>query len=538
MNGTENTVTWLNRIPNWVWLLLPSALFLLAWHPISLTPLLFVAFLPFIVLSERFIQDKKYKYYGVLFLSFLGWNIATTWWVYFASAPGAIAMLILNSAFMLVPFGVLRALKKRTFSNIVVWSLFILSWLGYEYGHHRWDLSWPWLCLGNGFSGMVDLVQWYEFTGTLGGSLWVLVVNILLYFSIISSPENKKKSRMNIWLILILVFPVIASLSIKWLRMGTVHTGKSIEVAVLQPSFDPWTEKFVRNPLDLEQEMIQISKQTIDNNTDWLIWPETSLVSNIDMKYPDSDPQIQMIKNDFFKEFPKLNILTGVNGIEYYQSAEKPNRSARKSQYDHALWYNLYNSALFIRNGEPIQVYHKSKLVPGTEQMPFIQTIPFLENLAISLDENSSTGSLGVSENALALGTENESKTAPIICYESIYGDYVSEYVKNGAQWLAIITNDAWWNNTPGYKQHFSYAKLRAVEFRKWVARSANTGTSGFIDPLGSAVQTSSWYEKVGMKQIIHTNQLKTVYCRLGDEGVLLIIALGFAIVIWLKQRQ
>lgn len=554
MNKISTKEGLLHKLPLWIWVILPSLLFWLAWHPISLTPLLFVSFLPFIVLSNRLFDQKGYKYFGLLYLSLLGWNLTTTWWVYYASSWGAIAMLILNSIFMLFPFGILRRLKRKNYSNAVSWSAFIIAWLLYEYGHHRWDLSWPWLCLGNGFSGMVNLVQWYEFTGTLGGSLWVLLVNILAFFTVFTSPENtlsntsqsrtdnvleysqdktdqgstpntldfsKINKLLPTALLVSIVLPVLVSLTLKFVR--NIDEGKPINVAVLQPSFDPWNEKFVRNPLDLEQEMIQLSRQTIDSTTNWLLWPETSLVSNIDMKSPEVDPQIQMVKSELLAKYPNLNLLTGVNGIEYYQSASKPNRSARKSQYDEALWYNLYNSALLIKQKGPTQIYHKSKLVPGTEQMPFIQTLPFLESLAISLDENSSTGSLGVSDKATALGDQN-SKTAPIICYESIYGDYVGQYIKDGAQWLGIVTNDAWWNKTAGYQQHFSYAKLRAIEFRKWVARSANTGTSGFIDPLGNAVQTSGWYEKQCLQQTIYSNDTKTVYFYLGDKGVLLII--------------
>jgi apolipoprotein N-acyltransferase len=184
---------------------------------------------------------------------------------------------------------------------------------------------------------------------------------------------------------------------------------------------------------------------------------------------------------------------------------------------------------LFLNNSAAAQVYHKSKLVPGTEQMPFIQTFPILEKLAVTLDENSTTGSLGVSDSASALGVKNA--VAPIICYESIYGEYVSDYVKNGAQWLGIITNDAWWENTPGYKQHFSYARLRAIETRKWVARSANTGISGFIDPVGQEYQKTDWYEKKCIVQNIYANDIRTFYSKINDLiviGVLLFMYLIF----------
>jgi hypothetical protein len=211
--------------------------------------------------------------------------------------------------------------------------------------------------------------------------------------------------------------------------------------------------------------------------------------------------------------------------------------------------------------GDTLQYYHKSKLVPGTEQLPFVNTIPFLESLAISLDENSASGTLGKSDRAMALG--DGVKVAPVICYESIYGDYVSDYVGDGAQWLAVVTNDAWWRNTAGHKQHFSYAKLRAIEQRKWVARAANTGISGFINPLGESVMESVWYQgrsgrcnvpmedieskdggfvvgagtQMAMVQQIIPNEKKTVYQQLGDAGVLAILWLGL-LILALRGRE
>ncbi|MEI8100879.1 MAG: nitrilase-related carbon-nitrogen hydrolase, partial [Bacteroidota bacterium] len=167
---------------------------------------------------------------------------------------------------------------------------------------------------------------------------------------------------------------------------------------------------------------------------------------------------------------------------------------------------------------------------------------------------------------AKALGVSN-SKVAPIICYESIYGDYVSEYVKDGASWLAVITNDAWWNNTPGHKQHFSYAKLRAIEQRKWVVRSANTGISGFIDPLGRTTLHSGWYQgrdersaevaldphandglsagritqvgtQLALSQTIYPNQYRTIYNRLGDGKILAILVLAMLFLSWINRKQ
>jgi apolipoprotein N-acyltransferase len=254
----------------------------------------------------------------------------------------------------------------------------------------------------------------------------------------------------------------------------------------------------------------------------------------------------------------KTNYLMGVNMVQWFPWEGKgkpqmvmPDKSARtvaaaRQSNDPNYWYTLHNSALWL--GDTLQYYHKSKLVPGTEQLPFVSTFPFLESLAISLDENSASGTLGKSDRAMALG--DGVKVAPVICYESIYGDYVSDYVGDGAQWLAVVTNDAWWWNTAGHKQHFSYAKLRAIEQRKWVGRAANTGISGFINPRGESEMESVWYQgragrcdvpltdieskaggfvvgagtQLAMVQRIVPNDIKTIYQQLGDVGVLVIL--------------
>lgn len=511
----------LSNIPKWIWISLPALLFVLAWEPIGITPLLFIAFIPFFVIAKSEINASKWRYYGQLYLAFLGWNVTVTWWVYFASDIGSIVMILLNSLFMLLPFMLFRFFKTKQFS-LLPFMLFTLAWILYEYGHHRWDLSWPWLCLGNGFSGMVGMVQWYEYTGTLGGTVWVLYVNWFLFNWIVSGSLKWIKYST-------LLIGCLTVLSALLYFTTEVDNGEKMNVTVLQPCFDPWTEKFVRNPVDMTVEMIDSSKANISKNTQWLLWPETSLVSNIDIDNRDADIQSNLVYNYLLNAkdslqnlaFPSLQLLTGINGIQYYKTNVKPNRSARKSKYEENLFYNLYNSALCFSKNGPSTFYHKSKLVPGTEQMPFIQTFPFLENLALTLDENSSTGSLGVSDSAYSLG--NRSPVAPIICYESIYGDYIRGYIKNGATWLGIITNDAWWHNTPGHIQHYSYAKLRAIEFRKWVARSANTGTSGFIDPLGFSYSETEWFKKTAISKEIYSNSVKTVYYQIGDLGFIAI---------------
>src|SRR5690606_37527166 len=105
---------------------------------------------------------------------------------------------------------------------------------------------------------------------------------------------------------------------------------------------------------------------------------------------------------------------------------------------------------------------------------------------------------------------------APVICYESIWGDYVSKYVKEGAQFIAVITNDGWWGNTSGKDQHLDYAKLRAIETRRWVVRSANTGISACMNQRGDIVQQTKWWEPTALKQETSLNGEITFYTNKG----------------------
>ena len=106
---------------------------------------------------------------------------------------------------------------------------------------------------------------------------------------------------------------------------------------------------------------------------------------------------------------------------------------------------------------------------------------------------------------------------SPAVCYESIYGEHLSKFNRQDADLIAVITNDGWWGNTQGYRQHMQYARLRAIESRKWVVRSANTGISCFIDPFGNIVQQLPWNQQGVLKQTVAAFVTETFYTKQGD---------------------
>jgi apolipoprotein N-acyltransferase len=202
-------------------------------------------------------------------------------------------------------------------------------------------------------------------------------------------------------------------------------------------------------------------------------------------------------------------------------------------------YYDAFNAAVNIENSAEVQFYHKSKLVPGAESMPFGSALSFMKPVFEHL--GGATGSYGSQDDPGVFYSQSGIGVTPAICYESIWGEWLATGVHKGAQFIAIITNDGWWENTSGKDQHLDYAKLRAIETRRWVCRSANTGISAFINQRGDIVQQTKWWTKTAIKQNINLNSDLTFYVLHGDylakTGSLLAVA-GIFFIIGVKMRS
>ncbi len=500
--------------------LLSALLLAFGWFPHGYVPLMFVAFVPLLIVEQAvFHNPQKYKsltLFACSYLTFFVWNILTTWWVKNSTIGGAILAIVCNALLMTAIFLLFHKVKKRVGEK---WGaiIFVSFWITFEFLHLHWDLSWTWLTLGNAFAETPDWIQWYEYTGAFGGSLWILIVNSIV-FKIISDyrilPEEsfrlilKKKIA---WLSVLLVLPIVISYII--LAIPVKSKGE-VNVVIVQPNIDPYNEKFNSGYEGQLQKMLQLAMEKTDSTTDYLIFPETALTEELwehDLKLRGSVITLKQ----FLKQFPKLKIITGASTAKAYEPNEKLSATARKFRSQEG-YYDSYNTALQIDNSDSIQIYHKSKLVPGVEKMPFPVIFKYFGQFAIDL--GGTTGSLGVqTERSVFVSLDNTTKAAPIVCYESVYGEYVSEFVNNGAQFIAIITNDGWWGDTPGYKQHLKYGALRAIETRRYVTRSANTGISCFITDKGEIQQATKWWVPAAIKAQIKLNTDLTFYTRYGD---------------------
>ena len=191
--------------------LLGSLLLWIAWPVSPLTFLVFVAWVPLLWIEDR-VSDWK-KLFGLTYLHMLAWNMAVTWWVWNASPSGAMSAFIANSLIMCVPW-LLFYFTKKNFGRWIGYASLIIYWLSFEYIHHNWELSWPWLTLGNAFATHPEWVQWYEYSGTTGGSLWILLTNIIAYALLSDYRANGRSKSYYITLttwVALLIIPIIIS---------------------------------------------------------------------------------------------------------------------------------------------------------------------------------------------------------------------------------------------------------------------------------------------------------------------------------------
>tara|TARA_B100001758_G_scaffold247957_1_gene269141 strand:+ start:13589 stop:15130 length:1542 start_codon:yes stop_codon:yes gene_type:complete len=495
----------------------------LSWPSIGISFIIFLAFVPLLILEDEAKNGREV--FGYSYISFFIFNIITTYWVWYSTPLGSVFAFVVNSFLMSIAFYAFYKIKKIT-SNRLGYIAFIVTWLSFEYLHLNWDLSWPWLMLGNVFAESVPFIQWYEFTGVLGGSFWVLIINLLVFLSI----KSKKKIKVFLLSLLLLLIPAGISYYFYITKDDIVSKGETINTLIIQPNIDPYTHKFNVGYEEQLQDFIFLARSKLDQETDLLIGPETVLQESIWENNIEATYSIRVLRK-LQEEFPNLNILVGASTYKMFEHDEQKTSTARKIR-NQEIFYDAYNSAIFIPDSGDVDVYHKTKLVPGAEKTPY----PFiLDKLAkVMIDLGGISGSLG-SENKLSNFNFNGKNIRPLICYESIYG----EMEFNNSELIAIITNDGWWKNTAGYKQHFSYARLRSIEQRKVIIRSANTGISGVILPNGKVLKKTKWDEEICIKASVSINNHSTFYARFGDYigRLSLFISVIFIMVSFIKAR-
>jgi apolipoprotein N-acyltransferase len=523
--------------------LLSAFLMWLGWPPISYTtPILLVGLVPLFIAYNAIKSSKTVKKGKRVFLTagltFLVWNTASIYWVYNA-------IVQVNDPFVaalvsLIPYGLGALLMTAAFwlyyrldrvsNKYIAYAGFISFYISMEFLHQTWDLSFPWMTLGNGLSGMHQLAQWYEYTGVYGGSVWILLSNILAYEAYAAYRNGATFSRLRpalVWLALVLI-PAAYSMT-RYFQYKEKEV--PVNVVTVQPNIDP-NDKFDRiGAMEQLNILIKLSDSLGQPNTEYFLWPETAIPQATDEGQIRSSASYIKAQS-FLSRYKNGTLITGIESVKFYQNKETT--SAKPT--GQGGYYDSYNTAMQIENSANVQFYHKSKLVPGVEKMPFPTALAFLAPVFEGF--GGTVGGWGWQDKPGVFYAYSGIGAVPVVCYESLWGGWIGEAVRNGAQFIAIITNDGWWGNTSGKDQHLLYAKLRAIETRRYVVRSANTGISCFINQRGDITQQSKWWTQTALKGDINLNDELSFYVLHGDYVPKILLVLAAILVLIIPYRR
>ena len=522
--------------------LISAMLLSISWPTYGIPFFIFFALVPLLMMEHDIskfsgIKNKGSLVFGLSYICFLIWNIVTTGWLYGSKNPDgthsifAVAVpVILNSLFYSFIFQLYHWYKN---AQGTYWGLtfFIAIWMCFEKFHLSWELTWPWLNLGNVFADYPKIIQWYDTLGATGGSFWILLINVYAFYTLRIWEAGRKRKSLIInssVLVIAIAVPMMISL-VKYNNFHEKPIG-FVNVLMLQPELDPYTEKYSKDSLTILNDLLTLAETNSKGQIDYYIGPETSIpgFGSISENGFGQSMLLNTVKG-FLSRHPKSVFATGISSHRFYTDENEKSETAY--QTSQGIFVDSYNSAVQIIPNQKVEVYHKGKLVPGVEIFPYINVLkPLLGDAMLNL--GGTTASLGVDKKRTAFGNPyNPGKLAPIICYESIYGEFVTDYVKEGANFLAIMTNDSWWGVTQGHQQLMAYARLRAIETRREIARAANSGISAHINARGDVLADTLYGDKTTLFAKVNLYEGLTFYTRAGDLlSRISVFVLGFLV--------
>ena len=518
---------------------LSGLLFAFAWYPHGFPLISFIAIVPLLWLSDISLKEGKRNAFGrgimLFYPAFFVFNLITTYWIAYCTVPGAAAAVILNALLQTLTFSAWHACRKQVKNGALQVVMLIAFWISFEYLHLNWDLTWPWLNLGNVFACEPDTVQWYSITGTAGGTLWIILLNFMFSGLIGHIQQHNRKGivRYVISVAATYAIPCGISMGMFFYENSHLEHDTPIEAVIVQQNTDPWEEEYRLTNTQEIQRILDVAKPFVNEKTNLIITPESAIAHTIDMEalrnhtFMEGDSRFEgfSLLDSVSVVYPNLNFVLGLSTVSISDHKTSP----VAQECNPGMFMEFFNTAGFYNKNGLVSHYHKSRLVPGVEKMPFPKIFGFLEKAIIELGGSNSSLGKDTAQRTFAFDVNGrEMRIGTAICYESVYGELVAKFVRDGANILAVITNDSWWDDSPGHRQHFEMSRLRAIETRRYILRAANGGFSGVIDPLGRVLEKTNYDERTAIKATVYAKSDETFYVKHGDYLARIAIVLTF----------
>ncbi len=511
--------------------------------PFTFAPLACIGLIPLLLVLD----DLEKKPLRWIYLAMLVFHLITLNWTGgyahmkdpYMMIAGAVTMTV-HPVFYFLPLGFYFFLTKRLGTTFALAALPFL-WTAYEYSHTLSEWSFPWVTLGNSQSHDLARIQFIEYTGVIGLSFWILVLNVLgflLYKSLlINGISFRSRSNVSLVVIILLIYflPTIHGRIVLSNNSPNPQSSASISVGMIQSNVDPW-DKWSNTGFEILQMYFSMTDSLVrlhsSNKPDLILWPETA------MPYYLLTQGNRSTLNLVREKVNELGvpILFGLPQAVYYDDTTKAPPSAKRIASTGER-YDAYNATAFIQPGvEEIPWYGKMKMVPIAERVPYADAFYLFDFLRWGVG----IGGWQIGRDTVIFQEKKTgTKFSSMICYESVYPEFVASFVKKGAQFIAIVTIDSWWDHMSGAYQHHQYAIFRAIENRRWIARCAVGGFSSYIDPYGNVYDKTELFTKAVLSKTIERRTELTFYTRNGEWlGQLCAICAGAFLLIALLKRK
>ena len=424
------------------------------------------------------------------------------------AAPVAALAAVLLAAYMAL-FPALAALMTSRLVNRAGAGALLFApaaWVATEFFRGYLFGGFPWVPLGNSQVTVLPVAQLASVLGVYGLSALVSLVSAGIAYALLTSGRQRV---MAVGAIAVVLASVAGWGTLRIADGSLTREGTPIRVGLVQgniPQDQKWKSGEARR---IFTTYVAMTRDAVKRGAEFVMWPESSTPFMF-----EEDGEGGSALRDLARE-TRVPILFGSDQVD---RSQRPLR--------------MYNSAFLVApDGETAAVYRKIHLVPFGEFIPFKGVASFVSPLVDSLGEFAPGDAMVM----LPVGAHLISTA---ICYEVVYPSLVRQAVEGGSQLLTTITNDAWYGQSSAPYQHFAMASMRAIEQGRYLARAANTGISGVVDPYGRIVRQSAIFEQVGLVEEVRFLTSRTVYSRIGDAIAYVSIALVAVALITVGRRR
>jgi apolipoprotein N-acyltransferase len=488
--------------------LLSGFMLLISWFSSKLFFVLFIAFVPLLSIIDRKIKPgaRFIPVWLMVYVAMFIWNLENAW-IAGVNMTAGLIVLFVNPVLISLPFLFLMIASKRSFLQRFL--IFTTAWLFFEWLLMQWPLAFPMLTLGNGLATAPSLIQWYEYSGVAGGSLWILLVNILVYYTILVTFTGDAKPAKRIIGVAGLVVAVLIPAGLSYMIYNSFHEqGRTVEVASINTQFDCYSNKYETGNLHLVNNYLQYTLEAITSETVCVVWPETAIPQGIYRNKLNDDTVVRRIRAAL-KDYPHIRIITGI--VLREMVFEEPNGIDVRRDTVSGCAFREFNAAIQLTPSfNDIEIKTKSRYVPVTEKLPYPEYLAFVGRAIPALAGYSFSS--GRFDNAL-FASGGDLAIKPWICYEIAFPDVVEDKVQR-PEFFCLLMNEGWYNNLRVSKRFMYLSVVRAVENRRSIVRSSNMGISGITDQRGDCHGYPVNFGTHHFNSSILANSLPTFYSK------------------------